>query len=131
MPTEQKLKNVIKVYRENIELEEKVKGLTIKIEQNHKRIIEHFFPYLLSIYKEWRPALEEKAVVIDFESNYCVEVTIKKISGYMVRAQEDQRDVYHRFELNPVLEEYEVPVFVIPKSSFDEIKTFFAFKFLE
>jgi len=131
MKTEQELENVIKVYRENIELEAKVKSIKNEIEQNHKLIIEYFFPYLLSVYEKWQPALEEKAMVIDFASYYCFEVTIKKINGYMVRAQEGQRDVYHRFELNPVLNEYEVPVFVIPKSSYDEIKDLFAFKYLE
>jgi hypothetical protein len=33
--------------------------------------------------------------------------------------------------VNPALEEYEVPVFVIPKASYDEIKDFLAFKFLK
>ena len=131
MKTKQELKNVIEVYHENIELEEKIDGIKNKIEQNHKLIIKYFFPYLLSVYENWRPALEEKAMVMDFESNYCFEVTIKKINGYMVRAQEEQRDVFHRFELNPKLDEYEVPHFIIPKSSFKEIKKLFGFKQLK
>lgn len=132
MKIEQTLENVIKVDRENIELEAKIESLKDQIRQNHKRLIEDFFPYLLSVYEKWRPRLEEKAMAIYFGPHICFEVTIKEINGYMVRAQEGQKaNVLHRFELNPVLDEYEVPCFILPKWSYDEIKDFFEFEFLK
>ena len=131
MNIKQELKNVIEADRENIDMEADVKRLEKKIRNNHKLIIKHFFPYLLSAYKNWRPRLEEKAMAMDFESRECFEVTIKKIDGYMVRAQGKQDDVYYRFELNPTLEDRVHPDFIIPKSSYDEINDFFAFKVSE
>ena len=131
MKTEQALQNVLKVYRENFDWEAKIEELQGKIERNHKLIIKYFFPYLLSIYEKWRPSLEEKVMAIDFESQCCFELTIKTIEGHMIRAQEGQKDFYHRFELNPKLKEYMVPHFIIPKSSYNEIKKFFKFTLLK
>ena len=127
MQTEQELKNVIQVYRENLELETKMEELRKQIEHNHRRLVEHFFPYLLSIYAKWRPRIGEKAMHIDLAAHYCFEVTIKTIDGYVVRAQEGEKtNVHHRFELNPVLdEEFRFPCFILPQSSYDEIKDFF------
>jgi len=132
MKIEQELQNVLKVHRENLELEAKIEELQGKIGRNHKLIIKHFFPYLLSIYEKWRPSLEEKIMAMDFESQCCFELTIKTIDGHMIRAQEgEKQNVYHRFELNPKLKEYVVPHFIIPKSSYNEIKKFFKFTLLK
>ena len=132
MKTEPTLENVSKVDRENIELEAEIKRLEDKIKQNHKRLIEYFFPYLLSVYEKWRPRLEEKAMAIYFGPHICFEVTVKEIDGYVIRAQEGQKkNVVHRFELNPVLEEYEAPCFIIPQSSYEEIKEFFDLRLLK
>lgn len=132
MNPEQELANVIKLYRENLELEAKIENIQAKIEQNHKLIIKYFSPYLLSIYEKWRPRMGEKAMAIDFDAHICFEVIIDKIDGYRIRAREGEKsNVYHRFELNPALEEYEVPNFIIPKSCYDEIKDFFDFEYLE
>ncbi|OAD19470.1 hypothetical protein THIOM_004890 [Candidatus Thiomargarita nelsonii] len=125
MTTEPELMNAVKVYRDNLKLEAKIERINNKIEKNHQLIIKHFFPYLLSTYKKWRPKLKEKAMCIDLEDQHCFEVTIKNIDGYMVRAQQGQKSVYHNFTLNPILEEYEVANFIIPKWSYDEIKHLF------
>ena len=130
METKQELKDAIKAYSENIELKTKMDCIRNEMKQNYQLIIKHFFPYLLSTYEKWRPKLEEKAMSVDFESNFCFEVTIKNIDGYMVRAQEGQKSVYHRFYLNPVMEDYEVANFIIPKWSYDEIKDSFNLKYL-
>ena len=81
MNTEQALRQVIDVDRANIELETKIEGLKDKIERNHKRIVEYFFPFLLSAYEKWRPRIDEKAMFIDFVSHICFEVTVKHIDG--------------------------------------------------
>ncbi len=130
MEIEQQLKEVIKIYRENLDLEAKIKDIEAQINQNNRLIIKHFFPYLLGIYEKWRPQINEKAMAIYFEADICFEVTIKNIDGYNIRAQEGKKDVYHRFELNPKLAEYEVASFIIPKHNYDEIKEFFKFTFL-
>ena len=65
-----KLKDVIKACNATIELETRMDSIRNEIEQNYQLIIKHFFPYLLSTYGKWRPKLEEKAMSINFESNF-------------------------------------------------------------
>lgn len=77
MNTEQKLSKVIDIDRHNIELETKIENIRDEIEQNHKRIVEYFFPFLLSAYDKWRPRIGEKAMAINFVSHICFEVIIK------------------------------------------------------
>lgn len=129
MKVEQELKEVLKFYRKNIELEEKIESIEGEIKQNHRSIIKFFFPYLLSVYEKWRPRLEEKIIYISLEHNHCYELTVKSVDGHTVRTREGEKDVYHRFDLNPVLEEYEVANFIIPKRSYDEIKHLFQLEF--
>lgn len=131
MKTEKKLREVVTVYRANLKLEAKIKKIRHEIEQNHQLLIKHIFPYVLSTYGKWQPKRGEKAMFVDFESHFSFEVTIAEINGYRVRAQEgDNSSVYHRFKLNPVLEEYEKADFIIPKWSYDEIKDLFRLKCL-
>ena len=57
---------------------------------------------------------------------------VRSVDGYSVRAQEGEKAVYHNFELNPKLEEYEVASFVIPKQNYDDdIKEHFELRFLQ
>ncbi len=115
MTTEPEMMNVVEVYRKNLKLEDKIERIFNKVEKNNQLIIKHFFPYLLSTYKKWRPKLKEKAMRIDFEGQHYFEVTIKNLDGYMVRTQSGQKNVDYNFSLNPILEEYEVANFIIPK----------------
>lgn len=131
MNIEQELEDVIRVYGTNIELEKKTESIRDEIKQNHKLIIKYFFPYLLSTLKKWQPQLEEKAMYINLEEHYCFEVTIKTIDGYIVRAQEGEKRVYHRFQLDPVLEECKVANFILPKWSYDEIKNLFHLDYIK
>ncbi len=122
------IKEVLNFYNRNLELEEQIESIQKEIKQNHRSIIETFFPYLLTVYEKWRPSLGEKAVNIDFERNYHFEVTVRAVDGYHVRTQEGDLSSYISFELNPDKDNYEVPHFIIPKWSFDEIKHLFKFK---
>ncbi len=126
------LQNVMNTHRKNAELELVIARIEEELEQNYKLIIRDFFPYLLSLYEGWRPRLGEIAMVINLERNYCFEVIIRGVDGYNVRAQEGEKAVYHNFDLNPKLEEYEVASFVIPKQSYDDdIKEHFELRFLQ
>ncbi|MCP4157606.1 MAG: hypothetical protein GY757_58385 [bacterium] len=127
MKNEKDFEGILHCYRENLELEEQIETIKEKIEQNHRSLIEAFFPYLLTVYEKWRPSLGEKAVHIDFERNYHFEVTVRKVDGYHVRTQEGDSNCYISFELNPDKDIYEVPGFIIPMWSFDEIKHLFQF----
>lgn len=70
-------------------------------------------------------------MIVDFERSHCFEVTIRSVDGYRLRAQEGDKFVFHRFDLNPSLEEYEVAVFAIPEQSYrDDIKPNFDLQFL-
>lgn len=126
----QGLSSVQAIYQKNQKLEAQIEEIKAEIEANHKQLIAAFFPYLLAVYARWRPSLGEKAMAIYFDMHICFEVTIREINGYRVRAQEGQKSVYHRFELNPVLEEYEMPAFIIPMGSYNEIKDLFSLTYL-
>ena len=70
-------------------------------------------------------------MAIRLDGMYCFEVTISTIDRYGIRAQEGTKPVYHRFDLHPKLEEYEVPHFIIPKSAYEQdIKGLFPLRFL-
>lgn len=125
MTTKQELMNAVKIYSDNLELETKIERLSDEIETNYELIIKHFFPYLLSTYKKWHPKLKEKAMYIDLENKYCFKVTVQNIDGDIVRVQQGKKSIYHNFSLNPSIEEYEVPNFIIPKWSYDKIKPLF------
>jgi len=140
MEIEPQLADAIQVYRDNLAMAAQIKELKVqmkaqmkaqiedikaRIEQNNELFIKHFFSYMLTIYDKWQPQIGEKAMAIYFDHKICFEVTIKTIDGYQVRAQEGRKEKYHDFELNPQLAEYEVPCFIIPKQSYDEIKGFF------
>ncbi|MEM7535146.1 MAG: hypothetical protein AAF639_23420 [Chloroflexota bacterium] len=113
------------LFAKQTELEAKIKELRTEIEQNHLTLIQAFFPYLLPIYEKWRPHIGEVAVLVNFEHSYCHDVIVREINGYRVRAQEGDKSMYHRFELNPDLDGYIKPVFILPKQNFDEIKASF------
>ncbi len=128
MKTEKDFEGVLNGYRKNLELEEQIEAIKEEIKQNHRSIIEAFFPYLLRVYEKWRPSIGEKAVHIDFERNYYFEVTVRGVDGYRVRTQERDINSYISFELNPGKDNYEVPNFIIPMWSYDEIKHLFQFE---
>jgi len=127
MKTEKDFEGVINCYRKNLELEEEIVAIKEKIKQNHRSIIEAFFPYLLTVYGKWRPSIGEKAVHIDFERNYYFEVTVRRVDGYRVRTQEGDINSYISFELNPDKDNYEVANFIIPMWSYEELKHLFQF----
>lgn len=118
-------------YNRNRALETEIERLNEQIKQNNKQLIQDFFPYLLAIYATWRPRLGEIAMLIDWEYCFCFEVIIRTVDGHFVRAQEGEKRVFHRFELDPKLEEYVQPSFIIPKANFEaDIKDYFELDFL-
>lgn len=123
------LTETVALYQKNSALETKIEEIKAEIEQNQQEIIRAFFPYLLSIYDKWRPKLGEEAVFIGFEGNMCFDVTIRTVDGYRVRAQEGEKRVFHNFELNPTLKEYQTANFIIPKQEFEKIKELFNFTY--
>ena len=124
------LEEAANIQRENAELLAEIAQIEERLQQNHRRMIKAFFPYLLSIYEGWRPRLGEAAIVINFEYGNCFEVFIRNVDGYDVRAQEGKKNSYHIFDLNPRLEEYEVASFIIPKQNYvDDIKGYFELQF--
>ncbi len=125
MKSEKDFTEVLKFYRKNLELEKQIKTIEEEIKQNHRAIINAFIPYLLTVYKKWRPTIGEKAVHIDFERYFYFEVTVRTVDGYHVRTQERDINSYISFELNPDKENYEIARFIIPTWSFDEIKNLF------
>ncbi len=125
MKNETKLMKAVKAYRDNLELEAELERINDQIEENAQLVIKHFFPYLLSVYKKWKPRLRENVVCLDLENQRCFEVTIKNIDGNSVRGQIREADAYYRFELNPSFEKYETANFIIPKWSYDEVKDLF------
>ena len=132
MEPQPELQAALNTHCKNIELESTIARIEEQLRQNYQLIIRDFFPYLLSLYKSWRPRLGEIAMVINLERDYCFEVIIRSVDGYRVRAQEGKKDVYHIFDLNPRVEEYEVASFVIPKQNYeDDIKNMFELNFLQ
>lgn len=123
------LKETVELYQKNSALEREIEEIKAEIEQNQQGITRAFFPYLLSIYEKWRPKLGEKAVFIGFDGNMCFDVTIRTVDGYRVRAQEGEKSVFHNFELNPTLEEYQTANFIIPKQEFEKIQDLFNFTY--
>jgi hypothetical protein len=130
MKNETKLMKAVKAYRDNLELEAELERINDQIEENAQLIIKHFFPYLLSVYKKWKPRLRENVVCLDLENQRCFEVTIKNIDGNSVRGQIREADAYYRFELNPSLEKYETANFIIPKWSYEEVKDLFQLRLI-
>ena len=126
------LKRVVEIRRKNIELEAAIAEIKKQLEQNCTLMIKDFFPYLLSLYESWHPRLGEIALAINLEGGHCFEVIVKSVDGYRVRTQEGDKAVYHTFDLNPKVEEYEVASFIIPKQAYAEhhIKKLFALQFL-
>jgi len=90
---QQELMKAVKVFRENLKLDVEIDRINDEIEKNEQLIIKHFFPFLLSVYKKWKPFLEEKAMCIDLEKQCCFEVTIKNIEGDMLRTRVGDDDV--------------------------------------
>ncbi len=130
MTTETELMKAVKAYHDNLELEAELERINDQIEENDQLVIKHFFPYLLSVYKKWKPRLKENAMCLDLENQRCFEVTIKKIDGNSVRGQIREADAYYRFELNPSLEKYETANFIIPKWSYEEVKDLFQLRLI-
>lgn len=132
MHTPPDLEKIVEIRRKNVELESDIAKIKDQLEQNCQRMIKAFFPYLLSLYENWRPRLGEIAMFINLEMGHCFEVTVKSVDGYRVRAQEGSKSVYHTFELNPRVEEYEVATFIIPKQAYEDnhIDQLFALRFL-
>lgn len=124
------LEEAANIQRENAELLAEIAQIEERLQENRRRMIKAFFPYLLSIYEGWRPRLGEAAIAINFEYRNCFEVFIRNVDGYEVRAQEGKKNAYHIFDLNPRLEEYEAASFVIPKQNYvDDIKGYFDLQF--
>jgi hypothetical protein len=132
MPTHPELERVADIQRENAKLESEIAQIEKQLQKNYRRMIRGFFPYLLSVYAGWRPQLGETAISINLEQGHCFEVTIRSVDGYRVRAQEGKKAVYHVFDLNPRVEEYEVASFVIPKQDYmNDVKGLFGLQFLQ
>lgn len=132
MPTRPELEEVVNIQRENMELMAEIAQIEKRLQANYQRMIRGFFPYLLSIYAGWRPRIGETAIAIDLEHSYCFEVFIRSVDGFRVRAQEGKKAVYHVFDLNPCLEEYEVASFIVPEQNYmDDIKQYFGLQFLQ
>lgn len=117
------------IYTTNRRLKSSIEMIETAMEQNHKLLISTLFPTIMRIYELWTPQIGESAVNVSFEAGIAFEVVISEVNGYTVRAQEKGKSVYHRFELNPSLEEYEQAVFVVPRSFYDSIAGIFAFTF--
>ncbi|MEM7537201.1 MAG: hypothetical protein AAF639_33820 [Chloroflexota bacterium] len=130
MTTNLAMQEVQRLYHKTAELESEIKAIQDKIKETHLEIVHAFYPYLMSIYEKWRPRLGEVAILINFDGNYCHEITIREVNGYWIRAQRGNASVYHNIELNVALEEYLVPTFIIPKQNFEEIKSFFNLTFI-
>lgn len=67
MHTSPDLEKVVEIRRKNVELESDIAKIKDQLEQNCQRMIKAFFPYLLSLYENWRPCLGEIAMSINLE----------------------------------------------------------------
>ena len=54
-----------------------------------------------------------------------------ELEAEMERIENKIKKNHHRFNLNPDLKRHELPNFIIPKSSYDEIKKLFDFEYLK
>lgn len=125
------LEKVCETHHKNTELKAAIAEIEQQLEQNYQQMIRDFFPYLLSVYQDWRPQFGEVAMAIRLNEMYCFEVTICSIDRFGIRAQEGTKPVYHSFDLNPKIEEYELPHFIIPKHAYEkDIKQLFQWQFL-
>jgi hypothetical protein len=118
-----RIKDEIKKNEQQLEAE--IDRINDEIEKNEQLIIKHFFPFLLSVYKKWKPFLEEKAMCIDLEKQCCFEVTIKNINGDRLRTRVGDDDLYYTLNLKPRLEKYEKSLFIIPIKRYKKIKDLF------
>jgi hypothetical protein len=118
------LETVFELYGRYVDLKDYLAGIERQVKQHQEdlstEMIANFFPCLLEVYKSWRPAAGEIAMLIDFEPGWCYKVEIRQINGYSVSANPvKQRHVNVHFELNPSIQNYHTTKFVLPMQFFD------------
>ena len=119
--TESVINSVVKEIDTNKELAAKIIEINKEIEKNEQKIITIFVPYLNEIYSKWRPRIDESVVMVNLGDMNAFEVNIVSIDGIYIRAKEGDKKSYHNFFLHNTIEEYEVPNFPMPVSTFNEI----------
>ena len=65
------LEKVFETYQKNTGLEAAIAEIEKQLEQNYQQMIKDFFPYLLSVYEDWRPRPGEIAMAIRLDGMYC------------------------------------------------------------
>jgi hypothetical protein len=129
-PFAENIRRVKELHATCREFEYQTRRMELSIERSCREIITSILPYLLSIYEKWRPGIGEYAVRLDFKENTAFEVKVQSVNGQSVRAQQCTKPVFHNFDLNPQIEEYEVAQFIVPVEAYVKNFQVLEFEFL-